>query len=95
MELHESREQVNQNPINYLEKIKSLFDRKARDKSLQPGDLVEREDKGKHGNFDPLWFGPFNIVEEKGNNTFLLENLEGEVCELPMNENFLKLYLQH
>jgi len=70
--------------------MKSLSDQKARDKPLQPGDLVLRWDvrrayKGKHGKFDPLWFGPFKVVEIKGNNTFMLENLAGEILELPIN----------
>jgi len=38
---------------------------------------VKREDKGKHGKFDQLWFGPFKIVEERGNNNYMLENLDG------------------
>lgn len=47
---------------------------------MQIGDLVLKWDiwrveKGKHGKFDPLWFGPFKIVEQGGNNTFRLENL--------------------
>ena len=46
---------------------------------------VRREDKEKHGKFDPLWFGPFNIVEAKESITFLLENLDCEVLEIPVN----------
>ena len=70
--------------------MKSLFHTKAKDQPLQPGDLVLRwdvwrEEKGKHGKFDSLRFGPFKISEEKGNNTYLLENLEGESLELPVN----------
>ena len=80
--------------------MKVLFDKKARDRSLHLGDLVlrwdvSREDKGNHGKFDPLWFGPFMISEAKGNNTFLLENLDGEVLELLVNGKFLKIYFQH
>lgn len=80
--------------------MKSLFDKKAKDKPLQPGNLVlrwdvKREEKGKHENFNPLWFRPFKISEAKGNNTFLLENLEGESLELLVNGQFLKLYFQH
>jgi len=70
--------------------MKSLFDKKAKDRPLQRGDLVLRwdvqwEDKGKHVKFDPLCFVPFRIVEERGNNTYLLENLDGELLELPVN----------
>lgn len=75
---------------NYQQKMKSIFDKKAKDQPLQPGDLVLRwdvrwEEKGKHGKFDSLWFEPFKISKEKGNNTYLLENLEGESLELPVN----------
>lgn len=85
---------------NYQQKMKSLFDNKAKDRPLQLGDLVPRwdvrwEDKGKHGKFDPLWFGPFRIAEERGINTFLLENLDGELLELLVNGRFLKLYFQN
>ena len=77
-------------PSNYQQKMKSVFDKKAKDRPLQPGDLVLKwdvrwEDKGKHGKFDPLWFGPFNIVEERGNNTYMLEKLDGELLALPVN----------
>lgn len=43
-EIQESREQVNQNLIIYQEKMKSMFDRKEKDRYLQPGDLVLRCD---------------------------------------------------
>ena len=70
--------------------MKKLFDQHAKDKELLTGDLVlrwdiRRVDKGKHGKFDPLWFGPFKIAEVKGNNTFILENSEGDVIEMPVN----------
>ena len=62
---------------------------------FQKGDLVLRwdtwkEDKGKHGKFDPLWYGPFKINEVRLNNTFILENLEGEVLDMPVNGQYLK-----
>lgn len=80
--------------------MKSLFDKKTKDRPLQPGDLVlrwdvRREDKGKHEKFDQLWLGPFKIYEVKGNNTYLLENMEGESQELPVNDQFLKPYFQN
>ena len=80
VELEETRNQVNQRLTKYEEKMKYLFDQHAKDRNLQIGDLVlrwdiRRAEKGKHGKFDPLWFGPFKIVEQGGNNTFKLENL--------------------
>ena len=68
VELEETRNQVNQRLTKYQEKMKDLFDQHAKDKKMQVGDLViiwdiRREEKGKHGKFDPLWFDPFKIVE--------------------------------
>lgn len=85
---------------NYQQKMKFMFDKKVKDRPLQLGDFVlrwdvRREEKGKHKKFDPLWFGPFSIVEERGSNTFLLENLDGELLELPVNGQFLKFYIQN
>ena len=79
-----------ENLINYQEKMKFIFDIKAKDILFQPGDLVlrwdvRREEKGKHGKFDPLWYGPFKIVEVRTNNTFILENLDVELIQLPVN----------
>lgn len=39
---------------------------------------ARREEKGKHGKFDHMWFGPFKIVEVLENNTFVLQNLDNE-----------------
>ncbi len=56
--------------------MKNLFDGRARERDLKEGDLVlrwdARREKGKHGKFDNLWFGPLAIAEVKGNNTFVL-----------------------
>jgi len=46
------------------------------------GDVVLRwdarnEDKGKHGNFESLWKGPYKISAFKGKNAFLLEEMDG------------------
>ena len=67
---------------------------------FQTGDLVlrwdtKREEKGKHGKFDPLWYRPYKITEARSNNTFMLENLDGEAIGLPMNGQYLKHYFQH
>ena len=52
-----------------------------------------RKDKGKHGKFDSLWICPFVIAQIQHNNTFKLQNLEGEeVFDGPVNGRFLKLY---
>ena len=80
--------------------MKTIFDRKAKEIMFQKGDLVlrwdtRREDKGKHGEFDPLWYGPFKINELRMNKTFMLENLEGEVLDMLVNGQYLKHYFRH
>lgn len=40
--------------------MKTIFDRKAKDRNFVPGDLVlkwdvMKQDHGKHGKFDNLW----------------------------------------
>ena len=54
-----------------------VFDKKAKDREFLLGDLVlkwesRREDVGKHGNFDHLWFGPYKIAVAEGRNFFSL-----------------------
>ena len=100
VELNETRDKVKENLINYQEKMKTIFERKSKDVLFQPGDLVliwdiRREDKSKHGKFDPLWYGPFNITKSRSNNTFFLENSDGEMLPLPVNGKYLKHYFRH
>jgi hypothetical protein len=42
------------------------------------------------GKFDNLWLGPFEIIAIEGNNSFSLQNLDGDLPELPVNGRFLK-----
>ena len=51
---------------------------------------AKKEQKGKHGKFDNLWLGPFTIVNILGNNTFVLQNLDGNEVPVPVNGRFLK-----
>ena len=79
--------------------MKGIFDRKAKEIDFKARDLVlrwdtRREDKGKHGKFDPLWYGPSRISEVRSNNIFILENLDGETLQLPVNGQYLKHYFQ-
>ena len=67
---------------------------------FQVGDLVliwdtRRVEKGNHGKFDPLWNGPYKISEARSNNTFMLEDIDEEAVELPVNGYYLKHYFQH
>lgn len=59
--------------------------------NFQVGDLVLKWDalkvkKGNHGKFDALWTRPFIISQIQGNNTFMLQSMEGEtVFDGPVN----------
>jgi len=100
VELNENRDEVQHKLKKYQNKMKALFNRRARERDLKEGDLVlrwdaRREEKGKHGKFEKLWFGPLAIAEVKGNNTFVLQNLEGLYSTYPVNGRFLKHYIQY
>jgi hypothetical protein len=98
VELQQVREQLLEKTELHQNKMKESFDKKAKEDVFQTGDLVlkwdaYRQDKGKHGKFDTLWTGPFIITQVLQNNTFLLQNLEGnEVFGGPVNGHFLKIY---
>jgi hypothetical protein len=81
---------------NHRQKIKQAFDRKNKKKEFEQGDLelkwdAPRQKKGKHSKFDSLWIGPFKILEVFSNNTYRLQDMEGnEVFSSPANGHFLK-----
>ena len=79
----------------YRAKIKSRFDRNSKENTFSVADMVLRwdarkEQKGKHGKFDNLWFGPFLVSKVLENNTFILQSLEDEELSSPVNGRFLK-----
>ena len=78
--------------------MKILFDRKARERYFREGDLVlkwdsRREEKEKHSKFDNLWLGPINITKVKGNDIFILHNLEGTYSTLYVNGQSIKHHI--
>jgi hypothetical protein len=81
---------------SHQQKIKQAFDRNNKKKEFEQGDLVLkwdalRQEKGKHSKFDALWIRPFKILEVFSNNTYRLQDLEGnEVFGSPVNGHFLK-----
>jgi hypothetical protein len=96
VEVQQIREQVMDVAHSRKQKVKQAFDRKVRKKEFEVEDLVlkwdaPRQDKGKHSKFDALWIGPFRISEVFSNNTYRLQDLEGEeVLSSPVNGHFLK-----
>jgi hypothetical protein len=96
MEVQQIKEQVRDATHSHQQKVKQDFDRKVRKKEFQIGDLVlkwdaPRQNKGKHNKFDALWIDSFKISEVLSNNTYRLQDLEGEeVFNNPVNGHFLK-----
>jgi hypothetical protein len=79
--------------------MKALFDHKAKNKDFLPDDLVlkwdaMREDSEKHGKFDHIWYRPFIVSTYVGKNSFMLKNLDGKTLSAPVNEHYLKHYMQ-
>ena len=83
---------------DHQQRIKHIFDKKAKKEEFRIGDLVlkwdaPKQDKGKHNKLKTLWIGPFKISEVFSNNTYRLQDLEGEdVFNSPVNGHFLKKY---
>ena len=96
--LQQTREEVFKNTSKLQEKIKKIYDRKAKMDSFQVDDAVlkwdaRNEEKGKHGKFENLWKGPFKIAAYRGQNAFLLKEISGEDClGGPINGWILKWY---
>jgi len=52
---------------------------------------ARNEEKGKHGKFENLWKGSFKIAAYRGQNAFLLKEMNGEDCPGgPINGRLLK-----
>ena len=83
--LQQTREEVFQNTFKLQERIKKIYDQKAKVDKFQIEDIVlkwdaQNEDKGKHRKFENLWKGPFRIATYWGQNDFLLKEMDGEDC---------------
>ena len=77
--------------------MKYLYDRRTTDRKFEIGDMIltwnaRLEDKGKHGKFDPIWLGPYNICDKNGEDSYFLKDLIGGILELPVHGQFLKRY---
>ena len=95
IELQQKWEIVEEKDQLYRLKVKERFDRKIKENTFSVGDMVLRwdarkEQKGKHGKFDNLWFCPFIVSKILENNTFVLQTLDGEELSNPVNGRFLK-----
>ena len=79
--------------------MKKTFDRRVKEEKFLIDDLVLKwdaphGDKGKHGNFDHMWVGPYIVVAHRGENAFILQHQDESLLEGgPVNGRFLKHYL--
>ena len=99
IEVQQVRESAYDRSQLIQDKMKKTFDRKIKADDFHLRDLVLKCDvrfeyKGKHGNFDHLWKGPYNISALSGKNAFFFQNYDGSrVTSGPVNGRFLKHYL--
>ena len=99
MEVHQIGEGLCDKAQSYQDKVKQVFDKRAKVDCFNLGDLVlkwdaRHEDKGKHGKFDELWKGPYSICSFLGRNAYFLEDSEGNKVGIgPINGRLIKHYL--
>ena len=94
--LQEKREEVYNRNQQSQNRIKKTFDRKVKEENFQIKDVVLKweagiEEKGKHGKFENIWKGPFKVAAFHGNNTYILQEMDGQPCAGgPVSGRFLK-----
>ena len=97
IQLQQERETIENTAEMHRKRMKEIFDKKVKKDVFAVGDLVLRwdarkDEKGKHGKFNNLWIGPFTVIKILGNNTFVLQNLNGEEIAGLVNGRFLKYF---
>jgi hypothetical protein len=98
--LEEKREHIYNESQLSQQRVKQTHDRRVKEENFQLNDYVLRwdariEDKGKHGKFENLWKGPYQIVAFQGNDAYLLKDIDGQIThEGPVNGRLLKHYIQ-
>ena len=97
--LEEERDVVVDRIQEHQSHLKKLFDKKAKQRVLQDGDLFlvwdnHRESNGLHGKIDSLWRGPFHIKEVCEKNSFIFSYLGGIQLPFLYNGKHLKHYYQ-
>ena len=99
VEVQQIREKVLDKAQIFKDKTKRIFDRRAKPDEFLQGDWVLKwdtryEDKGKDGKFDHLCKGSYQVTEDQGNNTYVLQEENDDVLAGgPVNGHFLKHYL--
>jgi hypothetical protein len=99
VEVQKIREGLCDKAQSYQDKVKQVFNKRAKVDCFNLGDLVlkwdaRHEDKGKHGKFEELCKGPYSICSFSGRNVYFLEYSEGNRVGIGLiNGRFLKHYL--
>lgn len=99
VEVQQIWDQVVDKTQTFHDKVKKGFDRKTKPDDFHQGDLVlkwdvRHEKKGKHGKFEHLWKGHYQIAEDHGNNSYGLQEINGDpFLGGSVNGIFLKNYL--
>jgi hypothetical protein len=83
VEVQQAREQVMGRIQDHQQRIKQVFDNKAKKEEFWLGDLVlkwdaPKQDKRKHEKFEALWIGPFKIFKVFSNNTYRVWDLKDQ-----------------
>jgi len=96
--LQEKRNEVFDSHQQNQNIIERTFDKKVKEVTFQIHDRVLKweariEEKGKHGKFENLWKGPYQISGFHRNNTYILQEIDGKpYAGGPVNGRFLKHY---
>ena len=96
--LQEKRNEVFEGHQQSQNRVKRAFDKKIKEVTFQINDKVLKweariEEKGKHGKFENLWKGPYQISAFHGNNAYILQEIDGTpYAGGPVNGRFLKHY---
>ena len=91
LKLEEEMEKAKITQAHHQQLVKASFDSNSiSSKSFQLVDLVlkwdkSHKEKGKHTKFQQMWLGLFQIVEQIGPSTFLLQDLSGKRESLHVN----------
>ena len=99
IELEEKREHIYNESQLFQQRVKQTHDKRVKEENFQLNAYVLRwdvriKDKGKHGKFENLWKGPYQIVAFRGNNAYLLKDTDGQIThEGPVNGRLLKHYI--
>ena len=99
VEVQHIRDQVVDNDQAFQDKVKKIFDKKAKPDDFEQGEMLlkwdaRHEDKGKHGKFEHLSKVPYQIAKDHGNNSYSLQEVNGDVFSAgPINGRFLKHYV--